>query len=258
MPRKGSGRGQKNQRGRSRREAEEPRLSQFNRQESDENDSEASAEDEDEDEQPKFVMPFKLAMYDFNQCDPKRCSGRRLLRVGLIEEVRLGSRFPGLVLSPTGVFTLAPRDRAFVEHNGLGVVDCSWKEVKNTPLNRVKAPEHRLLPYLVAANSVNYGRPCHLNCAEAMAAGLYILGFPEAASELMKPFSYGPHFIDLNRELLDIYAACHTPEEVIEKQNAYIAKIDAERSLNKEIDYPPSESDEEEEEEEEIKPGISN
>lgn len=34
--------------------------------------------------------------------------------------------------------------------NGLGVVDCSWKEVEKTPLNKVRAPEHRLLPYLVA------------------------------------------------------------------------------------------------------------
>ena len=32
-------------------------------------------------------LPFRLIMYDFNQCDPKRCSGRKLLRMGLIEEV---------------------------------------------------------------------------------------------------------------------------------------------------------------------------
>ena len=32
-------------------------------------------------------MPCRLIMYDFNQCDPKRCSGRKLLRMGMIEEV---------------------------------------------------------------------------------------------------------------------------------------------------------------------------
>lgn len=117
---------------------------------------------------------------------------------------------------------------------------------------RVKAPEHRLLPYLVAANSVNYGKPCHLTCAEAMAAGLYILGFQEAASQLMRPFSWGDHFIELNKELLDLYAACHTPEDVIKAQNDYLEKIDREREEHsRDIDLPPSESEEDEDEEEE-------
>ncbi|WKY04963.1 hypothetical protein Q1695_005737 [Nippostrongylus brasiliensis] len=198
-------------------------------------------------------MPCKLAMYDFNQCDPKRCSGRKLLRAGLISEVRLGSRFPGLVLSPTGKTTLAPCDREFIDQYGLGVVDCSWKEVERTPLHKVKAPEHRLLPYLVAANSVNYGRPCHLTCAEALAAGLYIVGHVQAAERLMKQFTWGPHFIELNRELLDIYAGCHTPEEVIRKQTQYLERLDkeAEESRNRGIDLPPSGSDSDEEEVEE-------
>ena len=87
-------------------------------------------------EQEEYKFPFRLAMYDFNQCDPKRCSGRKLLRADLITEVKLGQRFPGLVLSPTGTYTLAPRDRPFVEQNGLCVVDCSWKEVERTPLHR--------------------------------------------------------------------------------------------------------------------------
>ncbi|CAJ0916892.1 unnamed protein product, partial [Mesorhabditis belari] len=160
----------------------------------------------------------KLGMYDFNQCDPKRCSGRRLVRFGLIDEIRLGTRFPGLMLSPIGVSTLSPADRTFIEQNGLGVVDCSWNEVEKTPMNKVKAPEHRLLPYLVAANQVNYGRPCKLNCAEALAAGLWICGFQNDAKILMEKFNYGPHFLEMNKDLLEIYAACSSPQEVIKQQ----------------------------------------
>ncbi|EGT48647.1 hypothetical protein CAEBREN_17378 [Caenorhabditis brenneri] len=222
---------------------------------SDESTSEPGSDEDvsSSEEQEEYKFPFRLAMYDFNQCDPKRCSGRKLLRADLITEVKLGQRFPGLVLSPTGTYTLAPRDRPFVEQNGLCVVDCSWKEVERTPLHRVKAPEHRLLPYLVAANSVNYGKPCHLTCAEAMAAGLYILGFQEAAHKLMTPFSWGEHFIELNKELLDLYAKCNTPEEVIKAQNEYLERIDKEREEHsRAIDLPPSDdSDEYEDEEEE-------
>lgn len=67
-------------------------------------------------------------------------------RFGMLSEVKLGARFPGLVLSPTGVATLSPRDTPFVEANGLGVVDCSWKEVERTPLHKVcpNQPIHKV------------------------------------------------------------------------------------------------------------------
>lgn len=120
-------------------------------------------------------MDIDLAMWDFNQCDGKRCTGRKLERLGMIRTLQLGAGWRGLVLSPEGRSAVSPADLAAVEANGLSVIDCSWALVEDLPYHRMKG-QARLLPYLVAANSVNYGKPSKLSCAEAIAATLYIVG----------------------------------------------------------------------------------
>jgi pre-rRNA-processing protein TSR3 len=149
--------------------------------------------------QRRESMPVKLLMWDFDQCDPNRCTGRKLARMGYMKEMKLGCPFRGLVLSPNAEKAVSRADKELVDALGISVIDCSWARLSEIPFSRMARGAHRLLPYLVAANPVNYGRPFKLTCAEAVAATLYIVGHQPVARELMGAFKWGEEFLRINQ-----------------------------------------------------------
>lgn len=42
---------------------------------------------------------FRAACWDLNHCDAKRCSGKRLVRLGMMRELSIGQKFAGIVVS---------------------------------------------------------------------------------------------------------------------------------------------------------------
>jgi len=207
-------------------------------------------------ERDNGLKGLRLRMWDFSQCDPKRCTGARLARRGIFKSMPLRQPFRGLVLSPNGKTSVSPADSAILEEHGLSVIDCSWARLSEIPFHQMRAGHHRLLPFLVAANTVNYGKPSKLSCAEAAAATLYICGRVEGAKSIMKEFGWGTEFIKLNEELLELYRTAKDADEVIERQNSWLANAEANSQgvaifKRRKAKYWEEDSDEEEEEEEE-------
>jgi pre-rRNA-processing protein TSR3 len=194
-----------------------------------------------------------LRMWDFAQCDPKRCTGARLAKRNIFQRMPLKQSFRGIVLSPLATLSVSPADAPILEKSGMSLIDCSWARLEEIPFKQMQSGYHRLLPFLVAANTVNYGRPSKLSCAEAGAATLYICGRQSAAQALMDEFSWGDEFLRLNREVLDLYASCTDSADVVEKQNGWLARNEAQAAYKEQSapgvyamsqDLPPSDSEE--------------
>ena len=173
---------------------------------------------------------FKAACWDLGHCDAKRCSGKKLMRLGLMRELHVGQKFQGVVVSPKAKKVVSAADKDLLEQYGAAVVEASWNRIDEVPFSKIGGKCERLLPYLVAANPTNYGKPWRLNCVEALAACFFICGHHDWAEEVLSSFSYGEPFLEINASLLKRYAACATEEEVKKAEEAWLEKIEKEYS----------------------------
>lgn len=105
---------------------------------SDEAGSSGSDSDGSSGKPKRRAISVPLAMWDFGQCDAKRCTGRKLARRNLIDTITIGQVHKGLLLSPDGQRTVSAEDRPIVEAYGLSVIDCSWKLVDGIPFHKLK------------------------------------------------------------------------------------------------------------------------
>lgn len=125
---------------------------------------------------------------------------------------------------------MSAADKDLLEQYGAAVVECSWVRVQEIPWSRIGGKCERLLPYLVAANQVNYGKPWRLNCVEALAACFAICGHLDWAEIVLQHFPYGQSFLQINSQLLKRYAACQNEDEVKKAEEAWLAKLEKEYS----------------------------
>jgi pre-rRNA-processing protein TSR3 len=167
---------------------------------------------------------IRLLVYHTNDDDPKKCSAKKMNKFGFAEIEKNLRKLPvkAIVLSPFSKKSISREDKVTVEKFGLIAVDCSWKNAEGIfekiSNNRIT----RSLPFLVAANPVNYGKVLKLSTIESFSAALYIMGFTDQAKSILTIYKWGPHFLELNKEPLEDYRKAKTSTEVITKMNSYI------------------------------------
>jgi pre-rRNA-processing protein TSR3 len=167
---------------------------------------------------------IRLFVYHANEDDPKKCSAKKLHRFGYVVLQRSTRRLPyhAVLLNPFAQKSLSWEDVQDAKDHGLVVLDCSWKTAEQTFQSLETSMVSRALPFLLAANPVNYGKPFQLTSLEAFAAALYILGEVDYAAEILRIYTWGHRFLELNKEPLEDYRSAATSAEVVRCMKKYI------------------------------------
>ncbi len=167
---------------------------------------------------------IQLHIYHTNQCDPKKCTGRKLARLGQAKMVKSLRQIPfnAVILNPVAIKALSKEDAIYAKKQGIAVLDCSWEKAEKLLFKLRKKGKSRALPYLVAANPINFGKPFKLSTVEAFAAALFIIGHEEEAERILSKFKWGPHFLEMNRIPLEEYSKAKDSAEVVKIQKEFV------------------------------------
>ncbi|MFW5945620.1 MAG: DUF367 family protein [Candidatus Natronoplasma sp.] len=164
---------------------------------------------------------MELFILDYRECDPDKCTARKLIdnkyADKIVNDRELGR--DGIYLSPISEKAISPEDKEKAKKGGIRAIDCTWTEAEE------KIPEYengRALPYLVAVNPINYGKPFQLTTVEAIAAALYIFGEEDQASEILSIFNWGEQFIEMNKNPLNDYQEAKNSSDIVEIQKEYM------------------------------------
>jgi pre-rRNA-processing protein TSR3 len=169
---------------------------------------------------------------DTGQCDPRKCTGRKVAKRGLAQVVASPRAIPAgaVVLDPLSEVAFSPADAEAARASGIVILDCSWAHIEEAyaRANFGKAGVHRALPFMLAANPLHYGQAMELSTMEAFAAALMILGQERQARELLGSYTWGEQFLVLNAQPLRAYAACTTSGEVVARQAEFLGRTEEE------------------------------
>ncbi|MHB1261527.1 MAG: DUF367 family protein [Thermoplasmatota archaeon] len=179
---------------------------------------------------PRIGGTIPVHIYHAAQDDPKKNTALRLQKHGkavLFDDVKKAPRH-SVLLNPFAKKALSREDLDDMRKNGLLALDCSWAQAEEAFPVLLGSTRSRALPFLVAANPINYGKPFVLSTAEAIGAALYIVGEARQARDLLSALPFGELFLTLNKNPLDDYAKCETSAEVVAAQMAYLGDGDEE------------------------------
>ena len=167
---------------------------------------------------------IQLIVYHANEDDPKKCSAKKLAKFGFVRIETNIRKTPkdAVLLNPFAEKSLSKEDLEIAEKNGILTVDCSWKNAEKSFDYLNKRNHSRALPFLVATNPINYGKPFKLTTLEAIAAALYIFDNLELAEKILKLYKWGSNFLILNKEPLEDYRKAKDSKEIIKIMKQYI------------------------------------
>lgn len=171
-----------------------------------------------------MTKKISLFIYHADEDDPKKCSARKLERKGyaVIETNIYKTPKKTILLNPFAEKSISKEDYQIAKNNGILAVDCSWKNAEKNFDFLDKRNYSRALPYVIAANPVNYGKPFKLSTLEAFSAALYILGEKKNSEEILQLYKWSPHFITLNKNPLEDYSNAENSIQIVKIMKEYI------------------------------------